>query len=335
MSTRGFCYDDDVPDLPWRSYAAWLRKRHGCRLWRVAVDAGFSCPHRAGGRSGEGCSFCAGEGGRAPYLGEIGRPAYPGDLRAVRQQVELATAILRRRYRAEAFLLYFQAYTGTYAATDELARLWSGALQLAPFLELIVATRPDCFDAEKAELLASYRSRGLEVWVELGLQSASDLTLRRVQRGHTVADFCEAARLARKRGLLVAAHVILGLPGESLDQMLDTARLLARLGVDGVKLHDLHVVRGTPLAREHLAGELAAAGASSHLERVVSFLELLPSSAVIMRLSCDTPVDRLVAPRRSIDKASFTRELASEMRRRGTWQGRCFSGDLDPVSRLL
>ncbi len=125
---------------PWTSHADWLKARYGQRVWRVAVDGGFSCPHR---RGGAGCTYCGGEGARAPYLDGVPRPDGPGDLEGVRRQVERAVAFLRSRYRAQSFLLYFQAFTATWAPLAVLAALWEGTIPLAPFRELIVATRPD------------------------------------------------------------------------------------------------------------------------------------------------------------------------------------------------
>jgi len=319
-----------VEPQPWTSYADWLRERHGRPVRRVPVDAGFGCPHRAGGRGSGGCSFCAGEGGRAPGPADAMQPAHRGDRLAIRRQVEHAIA---HRRGTEAFLLFFQAFSGTDAPVDELARIYDAALDLAPFVALSVATRPDCLDESKADLLASYRGRGLDVWVELGLQSSCDLTLRRVNRGHTAADFERAAAMARSRGLAVAAHVILGLPGEGLAEARATARFLADTGIDGVKVHGLHIVRGSPLALEYRGGELTAPGTERLVAYTIDFLERLPPRVVVMRLVTETPPARLLAPRRPADKAAFTRRLADEMRRRGTCQGADVPL-LDPFTRF-
>jgi radical SAM protein (TIGR01212 family) len=305
-----------VHELPWNSYARWLRLRHGAPVRRVAVDAGFGCPHRSGGRGAGGCSFCA--GGAVSGAGVEAQPRFLGDLDAVRAQVARA---LERIDGTTALLLFFQAYSGTNAPVEELARIYDAALALAPFVALDVATRPDCFDAAKAALLASYRVRGLDVWVELGLQTADDRTLRHTDRGHTAQDFARAARTARAAGLGVGAHVILGLPGEGLAEARATARFLGETGVDGVKIHNLHVVRGSPLAREMLAGEFTAPGPGRQLEDTIAFLEMLDPRVLVMRLATDTPPHRLIAPRGNPGKTAFTRTLEHEMRRRGTHQG--------------
>jgi hypothetical protein len=305
-----------VQDLPWTSYARWLRERHGAPVRRVAVDAGFGCPHRDGGRGAGGCAFCA--GGAASGAASGAQPRFRGDPEAVRRQVDAALA---RVEPGTAPLLFFQAFSGTDAPVEELARIYDAALELAPFVALDVATRPDCFDGRKAELLASYRARGLDVWVELGLQTSDDRTLRRMNRGHTADDFARAARTAKAAGLGLGAHVILGLPGEGIAEARATARFLGGLGIDAVKIHTLHVVRGSALEREMLAGEIAPPGAGRQLEDTIAFLEVLEPRVLVMRLVTETPARLLIAPRRAPGKTAFTRMLEAEMRRRGTRQG--------------
>jgi radical SAM protein (TIGR01212 family) len=183
-------------------------------------------------------------------------------------------------------------------------------------------------DSERAALLAGYRRRGLEVWAELGLQSGCDATLERIRRGHTVADFLRAFGLLRQAGVKLAVHLIFGLPGEGLEQILETVRLVAGLEPEGVKIHNLHIPRGSPLAAEHLAGELVAPCAGRHLEYVVRALELLPPETLILRLTCDTPADRLAAPRGFAPKAAFYREVRSALQARGSRQGRLWESSL-------
>jgi radical SAM protein (TIGR01212 family) len=308
-----------------RSHADYLRERYGMRVYRVAVDAGFSCPNRGPDRSLPGCLYCDALGARAPYLGDAADSADEAErLQSVDRQIANASRFLRRRYGAESFLLYFQAFTNTFAPVEQLRRLYDAALDRASFRELIVSTRPDCIDAAKADLLASYRARGLEVWAELGLQSACDSTLRRVRRGHTVEQFLQAYRLLKERGLRLAVHLIFGLPGEGLRQILRTVRFVAALRPDGIKIHNLHIPTASPLAVEYRAGELAAPCAPRHLEYVVRALELLAPETVILRLTCDTPAGRLAAPLGFWPKARFYQAVRDEMERRGTRQGRLF-----------
>jgi hypothetical protein len=234
-------------------------------------------------------------------------------------------AFLRGRYGAEAFILFFQAFSNTNAEVGELKRMYDSGLELASFRGLNVATRPDCIDEDKAALLASYKERGLEVWVELGLQTACDATLRRIERGHSHEDFLRAYRLLKERDLKVAVHLIFGLPGEDFDRIMETMDSVARLDPDGVKIHNLHIPAGTLLATELAKGELTAPSAPRHLEYVIAAIERLPTRTVIMRLTCDTPAEKLMAPRDFWPKGTFTDRLAAEMRARGARQGRLYT----------
>jgi hypothetical protein len=245
-----------------------------------------------------------------------------GSARSVAEQVDRAAAFQRARYGAEILLLYFQAFTSTHAPASRLRDLYDAALARAPFRGLIVATRPDCLDPEKAGLLGSYRDRGLDVWVELGLQSSNDATLARIRRGHGAAEFTAARRLLGGLGIPVSAHVVFGLPGETEADMLRTVRYLADLEVEGIKIHDLHIPFGCGLYGEALEGELALLSPRRHLDLCVRALELLAPTTVIQRLTTDTPEDRRALPRRAIEKAAFLRNLDAELVRRGTWQGR-------------
>ncbi len=297
-------------------------------VYRVAVDAGFTCPNRAGGRSGAGCSYCAAHGSRAPYLSA--EPSAAENALPSRCDVDLARqvregiAFLRRRYGAEAFILFFQAYSNTNAPVDVLRRIYDEGLALASFKGMNVATRPDCLDEARADLLASYRGGGREVWCELGLQSAHDATLARIGRGHTWEDFRRARALLKERGIPTAVHLIFGLPGEGLDEILRTIDAVAGAGIDGVKIHNLHIPRDTAMAREFAAGEITAPCAERHLDYVIAAIERLPPQTVIMRLQCDTPARQLAAPRHFWEKGRFSEQVAARMHQRETYQGRLF-----------
>lgn len=298
--------------MPFRSYSRYLRERYGERAYRVSVDAGFSCPHRDRRTDGTGCTFCECTGSRAPYLGDAGR---------LDEQVAGSIRFLTRRYRARVFLLYFQAFSNTYADPQTLRRLYDHGLGLADFRELIVSTRPDCVDVPRADLLASYRTARRDVWVELGLQSANDETLARIRREHTAEQFDSAYTILKERGVKVAVHLVYGLPGEGLAEIRRTVRHVARLAPDGLKIHNLHVPYHAPVFDELLQGELTVPSPERHLRYVAETLPLLPPDTVIMRLTCDTPAERLAAPRRFWGKSRFYQETAALLRRRGERQG--------------
>ena len=299
-----------MADERFRRYSTYLRERYGARTYRVSVDAGFTCPGR---EHGTPCSYCDAGGSRAAYLSEA-------DLR---RQVAEGIAFLSRRYRASRFLLYFQAFSNTYAPVDHLRNTYDTALACGDFRALIVGTRPDCIDCARAELLAEYRDRGLDVWVELGLQSADDATLKRIGRGHTVAQFDDAVHLLADHGLSVAAHVILGLPGEGVRQAVQTARHISALPIGGVKFHNLVLVEGTRMYTEYLAGDVHPPDVAEYRELLIAALENLRSDIVVMRLTCDPPRGARHVPERFAPKAAFTDDLIAEMVRRDTRQGRC------------
>jgi radical SAM protein (TIGR01212 family) len=313
-----------MPDSRMRRHAEALKARHGDRVWRIGLDGGFSCPNRPLGRGSGGCAYCAPDAGRAPYLPE-GRSS-------IEEQVGVGIAFLERRYGARLFFPYFQAYSSTFAAPAELRRRYDEALRVtgerAPggLRGLVVSTRPDCLDGEKAALLASYAARGLEVWVELGLQSSHDGTLSRIRRGHDYACFVRALETLRAAGsraapLRAAVHLILGLPGETEEDMLETVSRIASLGIDGVKFHDLLLPEGSALASEYLAGELTLMHPSKLPSLLADCLELLDPACEVVRLRSDAPSRGILAPRLRPDKAQLYRAVEDELESRGSRQG--------------
>jgi uncharacterized protein len=323
-----------VGDAPFYEYSAYLKSRYGSALRRIAVDAGFSCPNRSAGASG--CAYCAGDGNRAAYQGDAaGRDrGRPDAMRAaVREQVLEGIArmsvssrmcVSSRMRGAERFVLYFQAYTGTYAPPSLLEELYATGLSLGNFAELVVATRPDCVDGPVADLLASFKGRVAEVWVELGLQSSNDASLRRVGRGHGAGEFAAACALLRRRGVKTAAHVIFGLPGEGRAEMRESVRFAAAQGIDGIKFHDLQVPRTSALFSTALRGETVLISRQAYLNALAEAIELLPPWTVVMRLACELNSGDRALPLRPWDKASLKRDLARELERRGRAQGSAY-----------
>jgi radical SAM protein (TIGR01212 family) len=311
------------PGARFRNYSTYLREKYGQPVYRVAIDAGFTCPNRGPDRGTPGCVYCDEHGARAPYQSPAaGAQPLPGSRKDIRRQVERGITFLKNRYGANLYLLYFQAFSSTFAPLERLKFIYDYTLGLARFRELIVSTRPDCVDDTRAGLLASYISPDFDVWVELGLQSAHDRTLRRIRRGHTVADFTRAYRELRNCGVKLAVHLIFGLPGESLSDMLETVRFVAGLEPDGIKIHNLHVPTGSPLFQDYLRGEVSVPCASRHTDAVCRALELLPPGTLIMRLTCDTPAGRLASPRQFPPKTGFYDALTREMESRNVWQGK-------------
>ncbi|MCM8757376.1 MAG: TIGR01212 family radical SAM protein [Candidatus Omnitrophica bacterium] len=222
----------------YRRFSTYLREKFGCRVHRLCLNAGFSCPNRDGTLSTEGCIFCD---NRAFSLTE----ATPGNLE---KQILQGMVAMRKRFKAEKFLAYFQPYTNTYAPVSVLREKYDVIKKFPEIVGLIVGTRPDCLEEERVDLLASYTDR-YEVWLEIGLPSVHDATLKLINRHHTIADFLQNFYLARKRPLKIAVHVILGLPGEGEKEIMETAKVCGELRLDGIKIHPLYLIRGTPLEK--------------------------------------------------------------------------------------
>lgn len=296
-------------------YAPWLRARYGGPTHRIPVDAGFSCPVREAGRP---CAYCDDAGSRPDFL---------VDGMSIEQQIGRGAEITAGRYGPSRHLLYFQAHSNTHGSVGRLRDTWDRGLEAArsvvggSLAGLVIATRPDCVDEARADLLCEYASSGLDVWVELGLQSANDATLAAIDRGHDVACFDRAVDLLVDRGLHVAAHVILGLPGEASDAAIATARHLSALPVEGVKFHNLVVVEGTPLYERAVSGELVPPSQSAHVRLLADAIEHLRDDIVVMRLTCDPPHGRRHLPEELPDKASVYRDLEALLSQRGTEQG--------------
>lgn len=296
---------------------SYLRRIFGCRVQKITIDAGLSCPNRDGTIATGGCIYC---NSRGSGTGAHGRGW------SIRAQLEAGKAAMARRYRARKFIAYFQAFSNTHAPVAHLKALYDEALAVADVVGLSIGTRPDCVPAPVLDLLQDYSRRHL-VWVEVGLQSARDATLARIQRGHDSACFVNAVAATRARGLPVCAHIILGLPGETPADMQFTAAALAACGVDGVKIHSLYVVRGTALESRWRAGSYRCLEREEYAEGVADVLERLPARVVIQRLTGDPHPEELCAPEWCRDKRATLAAIHAALERRDTWQGRlCGAG---------
>lgn len=299
-----------MTDKRYTTFTEELRRQFGCRVQRVSLDAGFSCPNRDGSLGTGGCTFCGDRGAAAVGV--------PTEL-PLAQQLQKSKAYLVRKFRAEKFLAYFQAYSNTYAAAGELRLLYETALADKDMVGLIIGTRPDCLPDAVLDLLAELNQRTY-LWLELGMQSMHDQTLQIINRGHDHACFVEAVNRSKARGLRVCAHLILGLPGESRQQMLASVVELNRLGVDGVKLHHLHVLKGSQLEQEYRMGDLSLMTRDEYVRLVVDALELLDPKIMIHRLMGDGRSE-LVAPDWSRRKLEVLNQIDAELQKRNSRQG--------------
>ncbi len=313
---------------PYYSYSDFLQKTYGGSMHRVPIDLGYGCPNRdADGRGG--CAFCAANGARAQQTIHA---------ETVEEQVRQAIEFARRRYGAKRFMAYLQAFTGTFAPASEQRLNYEALLNLFPFDALTVGTRPDCLAPETIDFLVEMNRR-LDVWVELGVQTMQDATLRRINRGHNAAASRGAIRRLYDNGVKVVAHVILGLPGERPAQFKQTAEQLAALPIDGIKLHNLHVVKGTALDDEFQRNPFPVLNEHEYAEVLIEFLRRIPAHIPILRVQTDTPADELVAPVWSMDKPQFLDMLVRQMRFRRVCQGDLVdasqSPDFEPMEPVV
>lgn len=322
----------------WNNYREYLLNKYGTSLYRVGVDGGFSCPNRTKERQG-GCTFCDGTGSIAVYQ-RTSESTFRHDssfdegvseevllrFQSIENQIKKGLEFIHRRYKAKLAALYFQSWTNTYDTADNLKHIYDMALSCGDFSEFIVSTRPDCVEDDVADLLAGYITKDREVWVELGLQSASDETLRRINRGHTLSDYIKCMERLHKRGIKVCTHVILGLPGEEREDFIETAKVLNEVRSEGVKIHNLHIPGGTKMAEEYLEGEITSWSTERYMNEVEYFLRLLNPEMIIERLVCETPSHRLMAPRHFMDKSLFLRTLNDKMEKDNTRQGDLYEG---------
>ncbi len=306
---------DEPSTIRYHRFRDDLQKKYGRRIYKISLDAGFGCPHRQGPdrRQGPGCIYC--ENAAFSPQARSGHPRPPLD-----EQIVRGIRFGEKRYGARGFFAYFQAYTNTYGPVEVLEERYNVIRRHPEVLGLAVGTRPDCTDEPVLDLLDSF-AQDYEVWLELGLQSAHNRTLDRIRRGHSVEDFLDAVQRVSGRRIRICAHVILGLPGEPHGEMMQTARLLADLPIQGVKIHHCHVVRGTPLAESYLRGEYQPLEYTEYLRCVCDFLEALPWPITIQRLLGEAPRDLLLAPKWGKDKGRILAEIQAELERRGTRQG--------------
>ncbi|HHT79960.1 MAG TPA: TIGR01212 family radical SAM protein [Spirochaetales bacterium] len=324
----------------WRGYAQYLESVYSKRVYRIGLDAGFSCPNRDEGRAG-GCAFCDGTGASAmyqrsgessfthasPFDEELSKTAPIAVLSleqrcsSLKDQIERGRSFLKRRYKAELFSAYFQAWTNTYADVATLKALYDAALDEGPFTELIISTRPDCITDEVLNLLKGYKSRVSKVWVELGLQSSNPQTLKRIGRGHDADCYILSAKALHSRGIGVCTHIVVGLPGETQGDFKQTCLWINKAESEAVKIHNLHVCGGTRLYDWYAQGEVSVPSLRRHVENSIWILRHLKKDIVVERLICETPNHRLVAPRTFPDKSAFLSLLEKTMEERDVWQG--------------
>ncbi len=291
----------------------YLRNRFGEKVFKVSLDAGFTCPHRSPEGTG-GCIYCSPRGS-GDCAGDSLLPVTE-QFQQVRKQMQQKWPGVKK------YIAYFQAYTATLAPAEDLEKLYRTALAQPGVVGLSLATRPDCLPAQVVDLLKQL-NRETMLWVELGLQSAHDSTLQKINRGHDYQCFVQVVKKLHRAGINVCCHIILGLPGEDREMMLATGRAVAALGIEGIKIHALHVLRDTRLANMWQQGETELLTREQYAELTVDVLEVMPPDVVIHRVTGDAPRDILLAPDWIKNKWQVLQAIDKMLEARNSWQGRC------------
>ena len=308
-------FDWKAAGLRYYAYNHFLRRAFGGRVQKVSIDAGFTCPNVDGTVATGGCTFCD---------NRSFSPSRRLPRQAIGDQIDEGIRQLRRRYRrVKGYLAYFQPATNTYAPIERLREVYEQALAHPAVVGLAIGTRPDCVGDDVLDLLSQFGERTY-LSLEYGLQTIHDRSLDWMNRGHHYDAFLDAMARSRGRPFEICAHVMLGLPGESHADMMATAREVARLGLGGVKIHNLYAVKNTPLAEQVARGEVTLIQRDEYLRVLVDFLELLPPSTLVERVSGDAPPDYFVGPGWCLDKAAVRAALEAEFERRDTWQGKYY-----------
>jgi uncharacterized protein len=298
-------------ELRINSYGSTLRRRFGCRVSKVNVDGGFTCPNRDGVRGTGGCIYC----NNSSFSPDATQPQVP-----IEEQMAAGMAYHRQRLGSEKFIIYFQKFTNTYAPAERLRDLYRRALTHPDVIGISIGTRPDALAEDALQLLEELAGSHY-VCVELGLQSMDDAILGRINRGHTLAEYLRAVERLAGRGIEICTHLIHGFPGESREGLIKTAELVAELPIDSLKLHQLHAVAGTKLAEMYRHGEFTPLALDEYVAAACDFLERVPPRIAIQRLYGSAPLAIRVAPTWGLKNNQMWFAVLNELKRRGTWQG--------------
>lgn len=300
-----------------KRYHTWnyhLRQTFGHKVFKVMLDGGFTCPNRDGTVAIGGCTFCSARGS--------------GDFAGLRKhdlerQFQEVKERQHKKWPDAKYIGYFQAFSGTYAPVEDLREMYEIILQQEGVVGLSIATRPDCLPDDVVDLLAELNQRTY-LWVELGLQTIHEHTARLINRGHDYACYVEGVEKLRRHNIRVCSHIILGLPGEDEQDMMETARAVAGLDVQGIKIHLLHLLKKTPLVKLWQEGGLQFLSKEQYIRLVVDILEILPPDMIIHRLTGDGPPDLLIGPMWSLKKWEVLNGIDAELKRRNSWQGKYY-----------
>lgn len=296
----------------YNSFGSYIRKKFGTIVYKVNVDAGFTCPNRDGTVGISGCIYCNNDSFRPSSC----RPTL-----TVSEQVRNGIAYVKKRYKSEKFLVYFQPYTNTYAPVDELERLYKEALSDPSVIGLAIGTRPDAVDTEKIALIQSLAEKYF-ILVEYGMQSMYDKSLEFINRGHDYNTFLKALEMTRNRGIFIGTHIIVGFPTETREEMMSMSDELSNLPLEFLKIHQLQVIKDTPLEVMYKNNPFHVFGYDEYLDFVTDFIERLSPRIVIQRLFATAPDSILIAPHWGKSRQEILRDIEKRLELKDTWQGK-------------
>ncbi|MBY0222290.1 TIGR01212 family radical SAM protein [Mammaliicoccus sciuri] len=307
------------PTFPFPSegkrYHTWsrhLKDTFGCKIAKVALDAGFDCPNRDGTVAHGGCTFCS-VAGSGDFAGDRVDP--------IEVQFKEIKERSQRKWKDAKYMAYFQAYTNTHAPLPVLKEKFEAALAQEGVVALSIATRPDCLPDDVVEYLAELNQRTY-LWLELGLQTVHESTAKLVNRAHDFECYKEGVDKLRKHGIRICSHIINGLPGETEEMMMETAQAVAKLDVQGIKIHLLHLLKGTPMVKQYEKGKLEFLTKEAYINLVADQLEIMPPEMIVHRITGDGPIDLLIGPMWSVTKWEVLNGIDAELERRNSWQGK-------------
>ncbi|ABS34244.1 TIGR01212 family radical SAM protein [Clostridium botulinum] len=302
-------------DKPYHSLNYFLRNKFGCKVFKISLDAGFSCPNRDGKVSKGGCIYCS----------ERGSGDFAGDRNfKIHKQFEDIKKIMKEKWSSDKYIAYFQAYTNTYAPVNILREKYEEAMSEEGVVALAIATRPDCLDQDVLNLIEEL-SKKIYIWVELGLQTVNDETSKIINRGYKLNVFEKAVKDLRERNIDIVVHSIFGLPGETKEDMVGTVKYISKLDIQGVKFHLLHLLKDTPLVKLYESGNLEFLDMDEYVELICEAITLLPPNMVVHRLTGDAPRNLLVGPMWSLKKWEVLNAIDKKMKEDNLYQGKIFN----------
>ncbi len=307
-----------TPQL-YNDYGTWIRCKFPYRVQKISIDAGFSCPNRDGKISHGGCTFCD---------NRTFNPSYCQPHKSISEQLKEGKDFFARKYPNMKYLAYFQAYSNTYAPLDVLKRRYEEALNVEDVVGLVIGTRPDCISEPLLNYLEQLNKQCF-LTIEYGVESVSDATLQRINRGHNFECSKQAICATHERGIITAAHIILGLPGETADNNIEQASIISELPIDILKLHQLQIIKGTALANEYTQNPFHLYSADEYIDLCRRYLERLRPDIVIERFVSQSPADMLIAPKWGLKNHEFTDKFNNHMRRMASWQGKLLADNAD------